>query len=558
MKAGPKPTRASAGRSIANPGGHFMEAADASRLETRAAVYNRGMAEPRGTGRVTFLVNAAGNFLGAAVAFLYFRLVDQHAATLPRVSLHEVVHPLLVFAALIALGHWLNNRWVAPINRATQGHPLSEREAALVRRRALLFPYVLAGVSFAGWVVAGLVWGFGMPLMMGRDVSLSDGVRIVFGITVLAGSVTTAFVFFVSERIWRTRLLLLFPEGDLSAVPRVPRLAVRVRLLAIFLLTAVVPLAVLGIVAYARGLDLLDADPATARGIVSGLRTTVLFFVAVGVVVAVGLALFAANSVATPLKDVETAMAQVERGDLDGHCPVVSTDEIGAVAEGFNRMLHGLREREMVKETFGKYVTPEIRDEILAGRISGEGELKEVTVLFADIRDFTPWVEATAPRDVVRDLNEYFTEMAEAIRAQRGLVLQFIGDEIEAVFGAPIASRDHAAMAVRAALDMRARLRAWNARREAAGKLALRHGIGIHTGTVLAGNIGGAERLSYALVGDPVNLASRIQGLTKDFKVDILISEATRKSIDPAVPVEELPAVRVKGRAEEVNVYKVV
>jgi adenylate cyclase len=113
-------------------------------------------------------------------------------------------------------------------------------------------------------------------------------------------------------------------------------------------------------------------------------------------------------------------------------------------------------------------------------------------------------------------------------------------------------------MAVRAALDMRKRLRAWNARREAAGKPALRHGIGIHTGTVLAGNIGGAERLSYALVGDPVNLASRIQGLTKDFRVDILISEATRKSIDPAVTVEELPAVRVKGRAEEVNVYKVV
>ena len=131
------------------------------------AVYNRGMAEPRGTGRVTLLVNAAGNFLGAAVAFLYFRLVDPHAASLPRVRLHEVVHPLLVFAGLLALGNWLNNRWVAPINRATQGHPLSERETALVRRRALLFPYVLAGVSFAGWVVAGLIWGFGMPLADG-------------------------------------------------------------------------------------------------------------------------------------------------------------------------------------------------------------------------------------------------------------------------------------------------------------------------------------------------------------------------------------------------------
>jgi adenylate cyclase len=516
------------------------------------------MAQARNPVLITPLVSITGNFLGGLVAFLYFRLVDPTTASLTRLGVHEVLHSLLAFGLLVALGHWYSSRWMGPIVRAAEGRAQTGREAVRARRRALLFPFVLAAVSFGGWVAGGLIWGVGMPLLMGRPLVLERAVRMVFGVTVLAGSVTTAFVFFVSEHLWRPRLPILFPDGDLSAVSRVPRLAVRVRLLAIFLLTAVVPLAVLGIVSYTRALDLLDADPATARGIVSGLRTTILFFVGVGVVVAVGLALFAANSVATPLKDVESAMAQVERGRLDGHCPVVSTDEIGAVAEGFNRMLHGLREREVVKETFGKYVTPEIRDEILAGRISGDGELKEVTVLFADIRDFTPWVEATAPRDVVRDLNEYFTEMAEAIRAQRGLVLQFIGDEIEAVFGAPIASRDHAAMAVQAALDMRQRLRAWNARREAAGKPALRHGIGIHTGTVLAGNIGGAERLSYALVGDPVNLASRIQGLTKDFKVDILISEATRKSIDPAAAVEQLPAVRVKGRAEEVNVYKVV
>ena len=105
---------------------------------------------------------------------------------------------------------------------------------------------------------------------------------------------------------------------------------------------------------------------------------------------------------------------------------------------------------------------------------------------------------------------------------------------------------------------MRERLQAWNARARGGGQAPLRNGIGIHTGTVLAGNIGGAERLSYALVGDPVNLASRIQGLTKDFKVDILISDATRSRLDGTVAVEELPAVRVKGRVEEVNVYKVV
>ena len=166
-------------------------------------------------------------------------------------------------------------------------------------------------------------------------------------------------------------------------------------------------------------------------------------------------------------------------------------------------------------------------------------------------------MEATEPRQVVRDLNAYFTEMDQAIRAHGGLVLQFIGDEIEAVFGAPIRASDHAARAVRAALEMRDRLRAWNTHREAAGLAPLRHGIGIHTGTVLAGNIGGADRLSYALVGDPVNLASRIQGLTKDFKTDILISAATRDRLDGTIALEELPPVQVKGREEEVTLFRV-
>jgi class 3 adenylate cyclase len=165
-------------------------------------------------------------------------------------------------------------------------------------------------------------------------------------------------------------------------------------------------------------------------------------------------------------------------------------------------------------------------------------------------------VEATEPREVVRDLNEYFTEMDQAIRAHGGLVLQFIGDEIEAVFGAPIAAPDHAGRAVHAAIEMRERLKDWNARREAMGRPPLRNGIGIHTGTVLAGNIGSADRLSYALVGDSVNLASRLQGLTKELRADVLVSGATRARLDDGdLPLTALPAVKVKGRTAEVEVY---
>jgi len=501
-------------------------------------------------------ISFVGNLLGAVVAFLYFRVVDQASARLPPVGWIDIVVSLVVFVLIVAVGVRVSLPWTRPLDRVGELHTLPPAEAELVRRRALLFPYFLAGVSFVGWLVAGLVWGVVWPALAG-GFSLSASLRLLFGITVIAGGVTVAFIFFASEHQWRRYLPQVFPEGGLRAVGGVPRLTVRVRLLAILLLIGVVPLAVLGMLAYTRAVALVGADPATAAAIVDTLQLIILFLLAVGVAAAVGLSIFAANSVAAPLREVEGAMARVERGLLDGRAPVVSTDEIGAVAEGFNRMLQGLRERELVKETFGKYVTPEIRDEILAGRIRGEGALVEATILFADLRDFTPWVEATEPRQVVRDLNEYFTLMDEAIRAHGGLVLQFIGDEIEAVFGAPIASPDHAARAVQAALEMRRRLQAWNARRAAAGQPPLRNGIGIHTGTVLAGNIGGAERLSYALVGDPVNLASRIQGLTKDFKADILVSDATRRRLDGTVAVEELPAVRVKGRTEDVNVYKV-
>jgi adenylate cyclase len=268
-------------------------------------------------------------------------------------------------------------------------------------------------------------------------------------------------------------------------------------------------------------------DPATAPQIVENMLAFIVFIVAVGTLAAVGLSLYVAGSVAGPLGQLRGAMREVEQGELGTRCPVVSNDELGAVAEGFNRMVGGLREREFLKETFGKYVSREIRDEILAGRVSLEGQAREVTILFADLRDFTPWVEATGPREVVHDLNAYFTEMDQAIRDHRGLVLQFIGDEIEAAFGAPVAYPAHAEMAVRAALEMRRRLHAWN-----------------------------AERDSYALVGDPVNLASRIQSLNKELGSDILVSGDTRRRLNGQFDLVRLPAVRVKGKSVEVEVYR--
>jgi adenylate cyclase len=134
-------------------------------------------------------------------------------------------------------------------------------------------------------------------------------------------------------------------------------------------------------------------------------------------------------------------------------------------------------------------------------------------------------------------------------------VLQYIGDEIEAVFGAPVYREDHPSLAVQAALEMEKRLRDFNKEVEGRGFPPLAHGIGIHTGEVVAANIGSPDRLSYALVGDTVNLASRVQDLNKEMGTEILITEATRAGLRETLSLKALPAVRVKGKAQEIQIY---
>ncbi len=492
------------------------------------------------------------NLTGALLAFSYFSFIDRLALSEAQGAASAVFF-VVGFSLLAAIGSVWANRWARPLKRVPEGPPGTGAWLE-ARRRAVLLPYMVAGITAFWWTMAGLIWGVLWPLAAGHFAA-DRALRQVFGITFVSGLVTTAFVFFVIERLWRKELPAFFPDGDVSAVPGVVRLRVRTRLLVIFLMLGTVPLSLLGVMAYRRALALLAADPAAAR-LVDNMLVTIVFIVAAGVVSAIALAVFVAGSVAAPLRDLRAAMARVAQGDLATRCPVVGNDEIGEVAEGFNRMVGGLREREFLKETFGKYVSPEVRDEILSGRLALEGQAREVTILFADLRDFTPWVEATDPQEVVRDLNRYFTEMTEAIRGHRGLVLQFIGDEIEAVFGAPVADPAHAGMALHAALQMRERLARLNAERERAGKPPLRHGIGIHTGRVLAGNIGSAERLSYALVGDAVNLASRIEDLNKQFGSDILVSGTTRALLDGTFALAPLPAARVKGRSVEVEIYR--
>ena len=255
----------------------------------------------------------------------------------------------------------------------------------------------------------------------------------------------------------------------------------------------------------------------------------------------------------------EAAMEGISQGNYEARVPVISNDEFGLIATKTNELITGLKERDFCWLSFGRYVTPQGSEKILKGEISLEGELRQVTVLFCDLRGYTPFVEKREPKEVVRFLNAYFSEMEQAVKDHGGIVLQYIGDEIEAVFGAPMDLPEHPEMAVRAALKMRARLDEINRHRASQGEVSIAHGIGIHSGEVLAGSVGSPERLVYALVGDTVNIASRIQNLNKSFGTDILISQETKSRIpEGAFRLESLGATTLKGKTEEIEIYKMI
>ncbi len=203
-------------------------------------------------------------------------------------------------------------------------------------------------------------------------------------------------------------------------------------------------------------------------------------------------------------------------------------------------------------------MTPEIRDEILSGRIPLEGERREATVLFADLRNFTPFVEDNPPEEVILGMRAYFTSMHQAIHLHRGLVLQFVGDEIEAVFGVPVHFEGHADAAVRAALEMRKALEELNIKRSAQGKPIFAHGVGIHSGDVLAGNTGSEEQSAYALIGNTVNVASRIQDLTKELGCDILASGETIEQLKESFQMDKESPRLVKGYSRPITVHRIL
>ncbi len=290
--------------------------------------------------------------------------------------------------------------------------------------------------------------------------------------------------------------------------------------------------------------------------VIQSLQRVIIFIsAAVFLALSAALLLLTRTIIVTPLRRFLPTLDKIEHGDYDVPVPVSSGDEIGVLANHVNRMALGLKEREYVKDTFSRYVPKEVVDRLLERKIQPklEGDLETVTILFCDIRGFTNMTERLGARQIVHILNRYFTAMTDVAIEYDGIIDKFSGDEIMIVFGAPIRHEDDPSRAVRMALAMQRRLDLLNQEFRAECLDTLEIGVGIATGVAIVGNIGSEKRLNYSVIGDVVNLASRLVSQARPG--EILVSEATYDIVKEQFACSTLGRIQVKGKSEPVEIF---
>jgi adenylate cyclase len=290
---------------------------------------------------------------------------------------------------------------------------------------------------------------------------------------------------------------------------------------------------------------------------ISKTRIFVISLTALIILTGIGLSILVSSKFLKPIHMLVNGTKEIKQGNYDFKIDILNNDEIGDLTSSFNDMADGLRKKVVIQDAFGKYVAPEVVDMILQnpGDKWLKGEKIEATVMFADIRGFTSLTEKSAPEDVIAVLNAHFTLATEVIFKYDGHVDKFIGDEIMAVFGAIVEHEDHPVRAVMAAVTLQKEINSINRKLENIGKTPVRVGIGINVGEVIVGNIGSKKRMEYTVIGDTVNVASRLTDLAGPD--EIIISDSVYQKASDCIIVEELDPIAVKGKSAPIQTYRV-
>ncbi|MBN1483699.1 MAG: adenylate/guanylate cyclase domain-containing protein [Chloroflexia bacterium] len=502
--------------------------------------------------RIKRLVDAVGiaaSVAGALVTNAYLLL--NSGAQLTRETIRQTSQGTLIsIAILIAIGFAVGSRAESSLwdwYFESVDDP-STRPPAKIRQQALNVPINSALLSLGMWGLAGIIAGISMSYSLEQRFDWAVFTQIFMGMTVISGSIAAILTYFALERIWQNELPIFFPEGDLAQSAGF-RVTLRLRLLVLFF-TSSIPLILLAITSYNQAVY-AAGQPLPNLLIIEWLVA------GSGLLLAIILALTMGANLVNSVERLRQHMLDVRQGSLEVQLPVTANDEMGDLAAGFNLMVQGLRQEEVIRRLFGRYVSPEVAEHAIAHGSELGGQRVECTVLFADIRGFTSLTERMDPDRLIAMLNRYFQHMAAAVTARGGLVNKFGGDSLLAVFGTPVnPAAEHAQQAVQAAQDMLAALERFNQEQAGRQEPALRIGIGVATGSVLAGNVGSDERLEYTVIGDAVNLASRLEGMTKQMQTPVLISAATVEKLGRETALVEVGEVAVRGKQAPVKVYR--
>jgi adenylate cyclase len=277
-----------------------------------------------------------------------------------------------------------------------------------------------------------------------------------------------------------------------------------------------------------------------------------LFIILLGIAIAILLGI----EFSRPISKLVLATQEIGKGNLQYWIDMIRKDEFGDLATAFNYMAKGLWDKLMIQKSFGHYVSPEVLDMILTHPEDSwlKGTRNEATILFTDVRGFTAYSETRKPEEVVEALNEYFGIVTQYILEHGGYVDKFIGDAVLGVFGVPIAHADHAERAVKAMVAMQQELQ------KRAGQnnnlLLSRIGVGINSGVVVSGTLGSQVKMEYTVIGDSVNIASRLNHLAGPG--EIIISRSVRDQVIDLVSVKALPPQPIKGKSEMVEAFQVL
>jgi adenylate cyclase len=495
---------------------------------------------------LTALAPLVPQILGSAFNIWYNSAIIQPMLT--RIGLNHrflltiVIYNVIVFPIGISL--WLNrvHSFSKPFHLLRSGGTIDSETLGVLRRRLIHLPWYAAAI-------AGLAWFLCIPVFLISlfEVHASLPGQLLWHLPIsfcISGFISVTHTIFLVEIASHWGLFPVFFSGvrpDL--VPDVVTLSLRGRGILWAISASLCPIGSLLLLAFA---------PQTP-GISSAWFA--VFVGTVGIAFGLCTAVMISGLVARPIDQLRTAAESVSRGALDISVPVSRPDEFGLLLGEFNNMIRGLKEKEKLRQTFGLHVGQRAAEQILKRDPGLSGIEEHITVMFVDIRSSTAQAAAMDPADVVEMLNDFFRVTVRVVEEHGGMVNKYLGDGFMALFGAGDPDPKHADAALTAGRNILRELDVLNESFIARGRASIRIGIGLHTGPAIVGSIGSPERLEFTAIGDTVNVASRIESLTKTVGRPLLLTAAVRASLTIDFPLESLPPQQVRGVTDPVKVF---